>query len=86
MFDKGSGNIIALDILRAKSSIPTLLGDIKKACGCSDIFDGFVSGLEKYIEVSDMNEERHARLLADQLALAVQGSILLRYGDPKVVC
>lgn len=85
---EGSGNIIALDIIRAKSSLPTLLRDIKLASGFNVEFDSFVKNLEqkiKSLEGTDMNEvQMSARFLADHLALAIQGSIMIRYADAKL--
>ena len=84
----GSGNIIALDILRAQSSFPVLLKDIKLACGFSKEFDDFVANLESKVGAaaaeSGAEAQRSARFLADHLALAVQGSIMIRYGDARV--
>lgn len=84
----GSGNIIALDVLRAQSSFPILLNDIKLACGVNKVFDSFVANLESKVEraanMSGTDAQRSARFLADHLALALQGSIMIRYGDAKV--
>lgn len=85
---EGSGNIIALDILRAKSSFPILLHDIKLACGVNSEFDSFVTNLERSVLtfecLSPADAQRSARFLADHMALALQGSIMLRYTDARV--
>lgn len=84
----GSGNIIALDILRAQASFPSLLKDIKLARGCNRQFDSFVANLEEKIggmaRQGAQEAQRSARFLADHLALAMQGSIMIRYADPRV--
>jgi putative acyl-CoA dehydrogenase len=87
---EGSGNVIALDILRAHKSLPVLMQEIKQAMGCDSGLDHLIKDLEKQIhEVSStnalsMDSQRGARNLADKLALALQASILIRYGDEKV--
>lgn len=84
----GSGNIIALDILRAQDSFSALMMDIKLACGVNKDFDSFVTNLESNIGSATGNSgteaQRSARFLADHMALALQGSIMIRYGDSKV--
>lgn len=87
---EGSGNVIALDILRAAKSLPLLLTDIKQAYGQDSVFDGYVDNLERMLKsvCSDplsVNSQKSGRLLADQLATAMQGSILIRFGDNKKV-
>ena len=90
---EGSGNVIALDILRGIKSLPFLLNDIKQAKGLSPDFDRFYDSLEKSLFVmgKDLAQQKNvdyyqrgARLLADQLSIAMQASILLRYGDENV--
>ena len=63
-----------------------MLQDIKLACGCNQEFDRYVTNLEEKIEeaVNSQDTQRSARFLADILALAMQGSIMIRYGDSKV--
>lgn len=87
---EGSGNVIALDVLRAFKSIPILLAEIQKAKGQNETFDQFVSELIAHIKHlsssgnplgSDV--QRHGRELADKLALALQASIMIRFSDNK---
>jgi putative acyl-CoA dehydrogenase len=87
---EGSGNVIALDILRAHKSFPVLLQEIKQAMGCDSGFDHLILDLEKQIQelsatnALSMESQRGARNLADKFALAFQASILIRYGDAVV--
>ena len=88
---EGSGNVIALDVLRAHKSFPILLRDIKLAQGASADLDEFVAALERdIVEVGyaenalSPSAQRGARNLVDRLAMAMQASVLARYGDPVV--
>lgn len=87
---EGSGNVIALDLLRGFKSMPLLLREIHQAKGMDSHVDGFVAQLEKTLRgmmsgdkvnlLSDHNQ-RMARNVTDRLAMALQASILLRMGD-----
>jgi putative acyl-CoA dehydrogenase len=90
---EGSGNVIALDVLRGMKSLPILMKEIALGKGMSTEFDSFYSTLEKslYSMGKDLQSnknvdyhQRGARSLADSLAVAYQGSLLLRYGDEQV--
>jgi putative acyl-CoA dehydrogenase len=86
---EGSGNIIALDVLRAHKSFPVLLRDIKHASGCDSGLDSLIHDIEKsihQISADFLSEvaQRQARNLTDKLALAMQASILIRFGDEMV--
>lgn len=87
---EGSGNIIALDVLRAHKSFPVLLRDIKHVLGCDSGLDTLIHDIEKMIhqrspDILSPNTQREARNLTDKLALAFQASILIRYGDENVI-
>lgn len=81
---EGSGNVIALDVLRAALKEPktleALVAEIKKA---SDI------RLDHHLErvlgaAKKTSEESQARRLVEGLALALEASLLLRRGHPAV--
>lgn len=85
---EGSGNVIALDLLRGIKSVPVLLGDIKQVSGLNNELDQFIARLEKdlFVAAKDplaVSTQRLARNLADRLGLAMQASIMLRYGDAE---
>jgi putative acyl-CoA dehydrogenase len=69
---EGSGNVIALDVLRAHKSLPTLLKEIKLGCKLDGRFDAYVDQLEKDVKAIGDNplssfNQRNARNTADRL-------------------
>jgi putative acyl-CoA dehydrogenase len=83
---EGSGNVICLDILRAMHKEPhaveSVLGEIRMARGADSRLDAYAAGIE-----NDLNRsatEMEARRLAERLALALQGSLLVRHSIPAV--
>ena len=84
---EGSGNVQCLEMLRAvKKDAGTLeitLQEIQAARSGNKHFDTFVSELE--CKLTDSNQlEGHARRLAELLALALQGSLLVRHAPSEV--
>jgi putative acyl-CoA dehydrogenase len=84
---EGSGNVIALDTLRAMQREPeaveALFGELEQAAGSDSRYDDQLSMLRK--EFSDTDHLPHrARWLVERAALLLQGSLLLRHGDPAV--
>ena len=84
---EGSGNVQCLEMLRAvKKDAGTLemtLQEIRAAQGGNKQFDNFVSRLER--ELTNSNQlEASARRLAELLALALQGSLLVRHAPSEV--
>jgi putative acyl-CoA dehydrogenase len=84
---EGSGNVIALDFLRALARTPqaldAFLGEVNEAAGAEPRLDAFADRLER--ELADGGElELRARRLVEDMALALQGSLLVRYGHPAV--
>jgi putative acyl-CoA dehydrogenase len=83
---EGSGNVMCLDVLRAMNREPgtveALFREIKAGVGQDKRLDAFVRGLEA--ERGDANVEVRARRLVERLALGLQGSLLVRFGDAKV--
>jgi putative acyl-CoA dehydrogenase len=82
---EGSGNVAALDALRALTRQPesaeAFFAELDQAAGADRRLDQAVVRLRK--ELSDPSEAR-ARHLAEAMALALQGALLIRYGDPAV--
>jgi putative acyl-CoA dehydrogenase len=82
---EGSGNVAALDALRALTRQPetaeAFFAELDQAAGADRRLDQAIARLRK--EVSDPAEER-ARYLAEAMALALQGALLVRYGHPAV--
>jgi putative acyl-CoA dehydrogenase len=82
---EGSGNVAALDALRALTRQPetaeAFFAELDQAAGADRRLDQAVARLRKGL--SDPSEA-HARQLAEGLALALQGALLVRHGDPAV--
>ncbi|HTU14912.1 MAG TPA: acyl-CoA dehydrogenase family protein [Solirubrobacterales bacterium] len=85
---EGSGNVQALDTLRAMVKSPTslqaLFDEIGEASGADVRLDSYVDKLKTSIETSPETLEVRARRVVEGLALAFQGSLLVRHGDPAV--
>ncbi len=82
---EGSGNVAALDTLRALRRQPeaaeAFFAELDQAAGADARLDQAVIRLRK--ELSDPSEAR-ARQIAEALALTLQGALLVRHGDPAV--
>jgi putative acyl-CoA dehydrogenase len=84
---EGSGNVQALDVLRAMAREPTAVeaffGEVGEAAGADARLDAFTSALRE--ELTDLEAiESRARRVVERMALALQGSLLLRFGDQAV--
>jgi putative acyl-CoA dehydrogenase len=84
---EGSGNVNALDVLRALAKGPELLvaffGELDEAAGADPRYDAFVAGLRDDFAHPEAIEAR-ARRVVEKMALGLQGSLLLR-GAPAAV-
>ncbi len=82
---EGSGNVAALDVLRALSREPetaeAFLAELDLAAGADTRLDQAVTRLRK--ELADPDQAR-ARRLAEAMALALQGSLLVRHAPAAV--
>ncbi len=82
---EGSGNVTALDVLRAVTREPdaveAVLAEIDLAGGSDSWFDRGVREMRTELR---SREERRARRLAEMLALCLQGSLLLRFAPEEV--
>jgi putative acyl-CoA dehydrogenase len=82
---EGSGNVICLDVLRAirrtPETIDVFMTECREAAGAEPRLDTWLSALERQLRDP---EEVEARRLVERLGLALQGSLLVRYGDPAV--
>ncbi len=88
---EGTGNVIALDVLRAMAkepdSVAAFLAELQLARGANPYFDSFLSALEDEVAAVQRSPAAHegsARRLVEHLALGLQASLLLRY-SPAVV-
>jgi len=84
---EGSGNVIALDVLRALARTPAALGvffdEVDLAAGADPRLDAFVAAVKAEFTDPDGLEAR-ARLVVERMALALQGSLLVRHSPPAV--
>jgi putative acyl-CoA dehydrogenase len=78
---------MCLDVLRAMAkhprSVEFLMAEIEPAFGRSAVFDRWVSWLKDELQDSDAIENRARRLVQD-MALALQGALLLRFAPDHV--
>jgi putative acyl-CoA dehydrogenase len=84
---EGSGNVQCLDVLRAMVRGPEALdaffGEVDEAKGGDPRLDAAATALRA--ELGDMAEiESRARRVVEGMALVLQGSLLVRFGDPAV--
>jgi putative acyl-CoA dehydrogenase len=83
----GSGTVMCLDVLRAMSRGPEVVdaffAEVDLARGADRRLDAFVSRLRDDLADFEAVEAR-ARRLVERMALALQGSLLVRHGDPAV--
>jgi putative acyl-CoA dehydrogenase len=84
---EGSGNVICLDVLRAMGKEPrgvdALLHEIAEGSGGDRRLDAYLASLkDEARNVSDF--EPRARRIVERMALALQGSLLVRFAPPAV--
>ncbi len=84
---EGSGNVICLDVLRAIGNEPhaldALLTEIDAGLGDNPRFDTYVRSVRAEWK-SMASDQRQARRLVERLALALEGSLLVRFSQPAV--
>ncbi|HEY5143362.1 MAG TPA: acyl-CoA dehydrogenase family protein [Solirubrobacteraceae bacterium] len=84
---EGSGNVMALDVLRALSRTPEALqayfDEVDLGAGADARLDAFIDGLRREFDDS-RNVEARARRVVEKLALALQGSLLVRHAPAAV--
>ncbi len=82
---EGSGNVTALDALRAMSKEPAsedaLLAELALAAGADPWFDRAVDTLREELRA---REDRRARRVAELAALCLQGALLLRHAPEEL--
>ncbi|HEX5598376.1 MAG TPA: acyl-CoA dehydrogenase family protein [Micromonosporaceae bacterium] len=86
---EGSGNVIALDVLRAITREPAVveafLAEVGQAAGVSALFDAHLKELTAALTaVRAAPDLARARRLTEQLALALQASLLIRHAPAEV--
>jgi putative acyl-CoA dehydrogenase len=84
---EGSGNVNSLDVLRAMAkspeSVQAFFDEVGTAVGADARLDAYVADLKR--ELADLDSiEFRARRIVERMALALQGSLLVRYSPPAV--
>lgn len=84
---EGSGNVAALDVLRAMAKEPQTIeayfAEVGRAAGADPRLDAAVREIKTSLADLDTIELR-ARRIVERMALALQASLLLRHGHPAV--
>ena len=90
---EGSGNVIALDVLRALArepgAAPAFLAECELAAGSDPRFDAHMALVRRRLSgllEDPADAQWSARRLAEDMALALQGSLLLRHAPAEVSC
>ena len=82
---EGSGNVTALDVLRAVSRAPESVEAIDAELGAVSGFDAWFDRAVRELRTELRSREpRRARRLAELLALCLQGSLLLQFAPTDV--
>jgi putative acyl-CoA dehydrogenase len=86
---EGSGNVAALDVLRAlmrePEALPAFMAECKQASGADARLDKHIQEIEADLAAFDPEEAQwRARALVERLALALQASLLVRNAPSAV--
>jgi putative acyl-CoA dehydrogenase len=85
---EGSGNVMSLDVLRALTRSPRSLevffGEVQQAQGADARLDARVEELQGQFHGDPATLETRARRVVEDMALCLQGSLLVRHAAPAV--
>jgi putative acyl-CoA dehydrogenase len=85
---EGSGNVMSLDVLRALTRAPRSLevffGEVQQAQGADARLDARVEELQGQFAGDPATLETRARRVVEDMALCLQGSLLVRHAAPAV--
>jgi putative acyl-CoA dehydrogenase len=85
---EGSGNVQCLDVLRAMikspASLDTFFAEVEAGFGVEPRLDAYAKALRDELPGEIETVESRARGMVERMALALQGSLLVRHGDPAV--
>ncbi len=83
---EGSGNVQCLDVLRAMikspASLDAFFAEVEEGAVAEPRLDAYAKSLRDDIPGDIETIETRARRIVERMALALQGSLLVRYGDP----
>jgi putative acyl-CoA dehydrogenase len=84
---EGSGNVMCLDVLRAltkdPASVEALLAEFQTTAGADQRLDAYVERLGARLTTA-AGDKYTARDLTEKLALALQGSLMVRHSTPAM--
>ena len=84
---EGSGNVICLDVLRAMArepgSVDAFLAELDRARGGDRRLDAAIDAVRDALR-DGTDLELRARRVTEQMALALQGALLVRHAPPAV--
>ncbi len=85
---EGSGNVQCLDVLRAMvkspASVDAFFNEVLEGAGAEPRLDGYVAELREEIPGDVETIQERARRVVERMAIALQASLLVRYGDEAV--
>jgi putative acyl-CoA dehydrogenase len=85
---EGSGNVQCLDVMRAMvrspASVEAFAAEVGEGAVAEPRLDAFGRRLRDDLTSDPGTLESRARSLVERMALALQGSLLVRFGDPAV--
>jgi putative acyl-CoA dehydrogenase len=93
---EGSGNVIALDVLRAMrrnpDGLPALMAELEAAAGADPRYDAHLQGVKSFLATPGSGVAKKdltpdpwgARAFVEDLAVALQAAVLLRTAPPAV--
>jgi putative acyl-CoA dehydrogenase len=85
---EGSGNVQCLDVLRAMvkspASVDAFFAEVLEGAGAEPRLDSYVASLREEIPGDVDTVQSRARRIVERMAVALQASLLVRYGDEAV--
>ncbi len=85
---EGSGNVQCLDVLRAMikspASVEAFFAEVEEGAAAEPRLQSFATSLRDELPGDLETIESRARRLVEKMALALQASLLVRYGDEAV--
>jgi putative acyl-CoA dehydrogenase len=85
---EGSGNVQCLDVLRAMikspASLDAFFAEVREGAAAEPRLDAYASKLRDELPGDIETIESRARRVVERMALALQASLLVRYGDEAV--
>jgi putative acyl-CoA dehydrogenase len=85
---EGSGNVQCLDVLRAMvkdpASVEAFFAEVLEGAGAEPKLDAYVGALREEVPGDVETIQTRARSIVERMALALQASLLVRYGDQAV--